>query len=339
MDATRKRPTTATPNKLSSKQATLPDVMLAAAAARKRVPQGTVDKLVLNFICEGLQPFAVVDQPSFKELVTTLQPQAKVISRTTVRARIGNAADQLKKTMIAELDKVKFVATTTDCWSAHQKSYLGVTCHWIEEKSLERRSAALACKRLRGSHTFDMLAGALDDIHCQYKIRGKVVRTTTDSGSNFIKAFHVFGAQPQNDDEVEEDEEPDAFHHVEYLDASAILDEDSGLEYQLPPHQRCACHLLNLVATTDAALADGVNDTYKRLSRAAFAKCQGIWNKTGRSHLASEVVEDKCELQLIRPNATRWNSTYLAVERMMRIIDEKGENAIREVCEEFKVKM
>lgn len=124
-----------------------------------------------------------------------------------------------------------------------------------------------------------------------------------------------------------------------YLDASAILDGDSGLEYQLPPHQRCARHLLNLVATTDAARAEGMNDTYKRLSRANFAKCQGIWNKTGRSHLASEVVEDKCELQLIRPDATQWNSTYLAIERIIRIVDEKGEDATRRVFEEFKVKM
>ena len=119
--AARQRKTTVTPNKLSaSKQARLPDVMLAAA--RKRVPQATVDKLVINFICENLQPLAVVEQPAFKELVTTFQPQTKVISRPTVPTRIFEAADQMRKTMSAKLGKVKFVATTTDCWSAHQKS-------------------------------------------------------------------------------------------------------------------------------------------------------------------------------------------------------------------------
>lgn len=108
------------------------------AAASKCIPQATVDKLVISFICESLQPFAVAEQPAFKELVTTLQPQAKVISRPTVRTRICEAADYMKKTLIEELDKIKFVATTADCWSAHQKNYLGVTFHWIEEESLER---------------------------------------------------------------------------------------------------------------------------------------------------------------------------------------------------------
>lgn len=55
--------------------------------------------------------------------------------------------------------------------------------------------------------------------------------------------------------------------------------------------------------------------------------------------MAAEVVERECDLQLIRPIQTRWNSTYMAVERIIRIIEEKGDDAIRNVCEEFKVKM
>jgi hypothetical protein len=189
---------------------------------------------------------------------------------------------------------------------------------------------------LKGSHTFDILAAAIDDIHCQYKIWGKVVRTTTDSGSNFIKAFAVFGEHSQDPEESDPDcEEPDT---NDLVDAFSILEKDTRLEFQLPSHQRCACHLLNLVATTDATKAEA-NDTYKRLSRSSFAKCQGLWNKTGRSYTAAEFVQDQCQLQLIRPNQTRWNSTYMAIERLLRIIDDKGEVAIRNVCEEFRLKM
>lgn len=333
---TRKR--TLEPPEIPTKQAKISEVM--AVGAYTRVPQAKVDKLTINFICEGLHPFSLVEQPAFKELLVALNPQCKIISRPTLRTRIDGAATQLKKTLVSHLSKVRYVATTTDCWTAHQQSYIGVTAHWIDEETLERRSAALACQRLKGSHTFNVLAAALDDIHCQYRIRGKVIRTTTDSGSNFIKAFSVFGEQSQTEDtESESDQDASEEPQAEYLDTFGILEQDSSLEYQLPPHQRCACHLLNLVATTDAALAEKNNDTYKRLSRAAFGKCQAMWNKSGRSYMAAEVVEDNCNLQLIRPNKTRWNSTYIAVERIIRIIQEKGEDAIRNVCEEFKVKM
>lgn len=160
-----------------------------------------------------------------------------------------------------------------------------------------------------------------------------MVRTTTDSGSNFIKAFSVFGEQSQTEEpESESDQESSEETKADYLDTFSILEQDSGLEYQLPPHRRCACHLLNLVATTDAALAEKNNDTYKRLSRAAFGKCQALWNKSGRSYMAADIVEEKCKLQLIRPNQTRWNSTYTAVERIIRIIQENGGDAVRNVC-------
>lgn len=311
--------------------------MVGLGGAR-HVSQATVDKLMVNFICDGLHPFVVVEEPAFKELLTTLNPHCKIMSRPTLRSRIQGAATRMKENVMVCLSKVSYVATTTDCWTAHQRSYIGVTAHWIEDDTLERRSAALACKRLKGSHTFDVIAGALDSIHCQYHIRGKVVRTTTDSGSNFIKAFSVFGDQSQSD-EAESDKDSTEEPPAVYQDTFSLLEEDNGLEYQLPPHQRCACHLLNLIATADATQAEEKNETYKRLSRAAFGKCQAMWNKTGRSYMAAEIVEDECELHLIRPNQTRWNSTYMAVERILRIIQQEGEEAIRKVCEEFKVKM
>ena len=226
--ATRKQ--TLEPPETPNKQAKLSAVI--ALGANRRVPQSKVDKLLINFICEGLHPFSVVEQPAFKELLLTLNPQCKIISRPNLKSRIEGAASQMKKTLMSHLTGVSYVATTTDCWTVHQQSYIGVTSHWIDEDTLERRSAALACQRLNGSHTFDVIAGALDDINCQYRIRGKVVRATTDNGSNFIKAFSVFGEQGQSEEaesESEQDssEEPQADH----LDTFTILEQDSGIEY------------------------------------------------------------------------------------------------------------
>ena len=117
-----------------------------------------------------------------------------------------------------------------------------------------------------------------------------MVRTTTDSGSNFIKALSIFGEQSQSEDAKSDKDQDSSDESIDdYLDTFSILEQDNGFEYQLPTHQRCACHLLNLVATTDADIAEEKNDTYKRLSRAAFGKCQAMWNKSGRSYKAAEI--------------------------------------------------
>ena len=84
---------------------------------------------------------------------------------------------------------------------------------------------------------------------------------------------------------------------VEYQDSYSIMENDSGLDYQLPQHQQCACHLLNLISTTDSAWAETNSESYKRLSGWSFAICQAMWNKTVRTTLAAEVVENEYKLQ------------------------------------------
>ena len=129
-------------------------------------------------------------------------------------------------------------------------------------------------------------------MYCEYGIKSKVIKTTTDSGFNFVKALSAFA---RSEDDLD----------VRAIDASDILSTD--LNSQLPPYHKCAAHLLNLVYTTDAAVAEQ-NHQYKKVSRGTFAKCQALWYKTTRSVLAAEIVENESSLQLKRPCSTRWNT-------------------------------
>ncbi|XP_043970018.1 uncharacterized protein LOC122829491 [Gambusia affinis] len=320
-----------------------------------KVSQKSVDHAVINFIVQGLHPFGIVEQAGFRSLVQQLQPNSTVISRSTVRTMIEKNTAEMKANVRKAMQNIKYIATTTDSWTSHRQSFVGVTAHWIDPESLERSSVALACRRLKGPHTFDALAGLLNDIHTEFNIREKIVRTTTDNGSNFVKAFRVYGPDENNSldtsslgslaeghqvVEANENEEDDALGvEVEAVEIGSLLDEeDDSSEYQLPKHHRCACHVLNLISTVDATKANS-NETYKKLSRASFAKCGGLWNKSARSTIAAEVIERECKLQLIRPNDTRWNSLFLAVERILRIIKDNGEGAIRAVCIALKVPM
>ncbi|KAL0148838.1 hypothetical protein M9458_055847, partial [Cirrhinus mrigala] len=283
----------------------------------KQVSQKTVDRAILRFIVQGLQSFSLVETPSFQDLIVELQLSSAVMSRT-VRRKIDSATSKMKERLKNEMKK-------------------------LDPCSFERRSAALACRQLRGSHTFDALAAILTDIHAEYEISLKVVRTTTDNGSNFVKAFRVFGQQDENnsgelvaedtiEEEVGEDcDASDGKEEVEFMDVEAILEEDDGLQYQLPKHHRCACHLLNLVSTVDVDRANKT-EAYKKLSRSAFSKAS-------RSPQNAELIEEHCKLHLVQPNSTRWNSSFMAVERVVRIIRDQGEGSVRTVCAALNVPM
>ena len=63
--------------------------------------------------------------------------------------------------------------------------YTGLT----DSTTLQCKSAYMALRRVKGRHMCDAIESILDDIHAEYRIRKTTVRTTTDNGANFVKAF------------------------------------------------------------------------------------------------------------------------------------------------------
>ena len=53
-------------------------------------------------------------------------------------------------------------------WSASNKSNLGMMVHWIDSITLKLEKAALACKRVRGRHTYDVIACEIDQVHSAF---------------------------------------------------------------------------------------------------------------------------------------------------------------------------
>ena len=63
-----------------------------------------------------------------------------------------------------------------------------------------------------------------------------------------FRSFRVFGEHsPELEDNDGTDDEDDS-EDVDFHNIASILDEDTQ-DVLLPPHQKCACHLLNLIAT------------------------------------------------------------------------------------------
>jgi len=57
----------------------------------------------------------------------------------TLKRRLHERVETMKANVVSAMRPLQFVATTTDCWSARGRSYIGVTAHWIDTDTLERR--------------------------------------------------------------------------------------------------------------------------------------------------------------------------------------------------------
>ena len=158
---------------------------------------------------DTVQPFSLVEEPSFKRLIEGISLGKKAMCRKTLTTRIEKEFGKVKQTLITTLQKATYVCTTADLWSAHHRSFFGMTCHWIDETTLERKSAALACARVFGRHTYDVLAKKLTELHAAYKLQNKVRATVTDNGSNFVKAFREFST-PEDQEEADDQDQDDA---------------------------------------------------------------------------------------------------------------------------------
>ena len=310
------------------------------------VTQARLDTLIIDFVIEDMQSFSVVEQPAFVRLIHSLQPTKKVINRKAAVVAVEKRFENMMSKLVTELEAVKYLCTTADIWTAHNRGFFGTTVHWIEASTLCRRSAELGCSRFRGRHTYDAIASTLEQVHVKFGIAGKVVVTITDNGSNFLKAFRLFGTSPADTeasvqdeaDSGESGEGDNSENDVEFTDMQAVMDisnTSAELEYSLPPHRSCASHTLNLVATHDAKMATE-DQSYKKLYYSTMAKCSALWNKVTRSVQAAEIVHDELGMSLIVPNETRWNSQYDAVDKI-RTIATTSESKLRAVFEKLSM--
>lgn len=277
--------------------------------------QQIFDKRLLHFLTDSMTAISILEKPSFISLFEGTN--LKVMSRATAIRRINDFCKETLLSIQKQIDSAEYVCTTADIWSAKRRSFFGLTCHWIDNNYI-RRSAALSCKRLSGSHTYDKIAETLEDIHSKFNIDNrKLVATVTDNGSNFVKAFEEFGVssiEKESCNDEDSDEEAD-FTFVDLNDS--LEDSDSLNRTNLAKHVRCASHTLNLIATTDVKNAIQKNIALRMRHTNCLSKCAVLWKMAGRPKSA-EIIYNVLGHTLSYPGITRWNSFYDAIFKIMK---------------------
>uniref|UniRef100_A0A8C2Q316 HAT C-terminal dimerisation domain-containing protein n=1 Tax=Cyprinus carpio TaxID=7962 RepID=A0A8C2Q316_CYPCA len=254
----------------------------------QQVTQNEMNRLVAGFIVEDMLPLSTIESPRFRKILDKIPATRKPTSdRKTFSHYMDKCYSDMESKLKRTFESLDHVCTTADIWSANNKSYLGMD--WIDGISFKREKAALACKRVRGRHTYDVIASEIEQVHSSFGLSHKVTACVTDNGSNFVKP---------SDEEGEE--------QVTFTDVAEALSTESDETFSLPPHLHCASHTLK----NDLEKWLTSNNDCRAVYRSALAKCATVWTKTSRSTVASDQVEDVLKRKLIIPTATRWNSTH-----------------------------
>lgn len=99
--------------------------------------------MLLEFVVEDLQSFAVVEQPSFQRFVKKLKPGyslpvEKTLSTTMLAGAYGMVCGRIKE----DLEKTVAVCLTTDALtSRNNNSYMAVTCRYVDVENETLKSA------------------------------------------------------------------------------------------------------------------------------------------------------------------------------------------------------
>lgn len=77
-----------------------------------------------------MRPIVTVEKPAFRRLIEGLS-NITLPCRQTLRNQLKLMEHSKRASIKEELNQAKYVCTTADIWSSHNRSFFGVTAHII----------------------------------------------------------------------------------------------------------------------------------------------------------------------------------------------------------------
>lgn len=148
-----------------------------------------LDKLVVRMICMDLQPFSVVEDQGFVDLVQGLDPKYQLPGRNKVSTTLLTKMYDLERSKVQQdLNDATFISLTSDMWTSRAtQGYLTVTAHCITP-TWELKSFVLNTVRVTEAHTAENITRELQAIIANWNLTGKIESIVTDNGQNMVNA-------------------------------------------------------------------------------------------------------------------------------------------------------
>ncbi|XP_027137116.1 zinc finger BED domain-containing protein 1-like [Larimichthys crocea] len=149
---------------------------------------------VINFICEGLYPVSVVEEPTFKILMSTVDPGYSPPSKTDLVVKmLPQMYCRARDMVFSELASVVNCGVTTDLWQSQtqNRTYISLSMHSVNYNSTTGFSMTNKCLKTFGvqeDNTAENITRALYETFVEWGITHKVSGATTDGSVDIVKA-------------------------------------------------------------------------------------------------------------------------------------------------------
>lgn len=149
------------------------------------------DRKLVLFAAKDMWPMTIADGDGFRELMEFADPRYQCPSRQHLTSTLlPQVYDEEKQKLKAQLERVEWVSTTTDCWtSVNNTGFMAITIHFYDAVKQQLATKLLSCKVLHGSHTGVAIREEHEAVAEEFGVKDKLVAVTTDCASNNVLAF------------------------------------------------------------------------------------------------------------------------------------------------------
>jgi hypothetical protein len=289
------------------------------------------------FIGANNQPLSLVHNEEFRELILEADPRFVIPHRQKLKVKIDEIFCDLQSKLLENMQHARKMCLCTDIWSrpGMTASFLGITCHYFNHNDLKQHNITLAVRHFSSPHTAHRVLEMFLSVIQKWNIQNsQIFRILSDNGSNMIAAFNTEVEMVEEPMEIvntkenditileemeliedETDKDSDNLENIarrsseEIQECERLEDEHHTAFFQYKRNS-CVIHTLQLVVKIFET-----NPCF----RSAIKKAKSIIKKVNKSTRATEKLIQLAKRKLRSDCPTRWDSTYLMLERLVEV--------------------
>ncbi|CAB5178479.1 unnamed protein product [Rhizophagus irregularis] len=194
-------------------------------------------KNLIDWIVTSLQPFSVIEEDYFIEMIKKFDPRYRVPNHKYIKKYVINRFENWRKILKYDIEKIKSgISLTTDMWTSDNShtAFFGVTCHYIDD-NWTLRHFLLDIIPFHESHTGKNMAQTLTNLLSELNLSSKAFAITTDNAAAMLVCRREMKNELKN-----------TFNNINFS------------------HFRCGVHILNLVVQHGLQVHDASVDKVRK---------------------------------------------------------------------------